>query len=351
MANNDIAYKRLFNQRLLNSKFKNAEEVVSWLGAVQSQEYDGGKWGIGLRIPGSTEKDIEKSIVDRKIVRTWPMRGTIHFVTAADVHWWVKLLAPRINKRLASYYKKLELTEEVFSKTRKILEKEMHGGNQLTRPEIYKLFEDQKIRTKGMRGLFIIGHLAQDSIICGGVKKGKQPTFTLLDEWVPKKKMLEHDEALGEVTLRYFQSHGPATIQDFMGWSALNMSEVKIGLEIMKDKIDNDTIDGRDFYFVGDNKVSKKPECAYLLGAYDEYTVAYKDRSDIIEKENVSKVFVANGFYSMIVVDGNIVGSWRREVAKDKFIVQTKIFEKLTSSQMKLVEKEAKHFCDFFGVN
>ncbi|MBI1879200.1 MAG: AlkZ family DNA glycosylase [Chloroflexi bacterium] len=199
MTPQDIAQYRLYHQQIATTKFKKPSQVVSWLGAMQAQDYAGAKWSAGLRLPDATDADIEQAIADKTIIRTWPMRGTLHFVAAEDARWLLKLLTPRIIAQTAGRYRQLELDEATFARSKELFAQALQGGKQLTRNEMLQLLEKASISTAGQRGYHILGRSAQDGLICFGAPQGKQQTFTLLDEWAPATKSLERDEALAEL--------------------------------------------------------------------------------------------------------------------------------------------------------
>ena len=125
----------------------------------------------------------------------------------------------------------LELDEAIFARSKEVFAKALQGGKQLTRDEMLHLLEQADISTAGQRGYHILGRSAQDGLICFGSRRGKQQTFALLDEWVPQTGPRARDEALAELTRRYFISHGPATLQDLMRWAGITTAEAKVGLE------------------------------------------------------------------------------------------------------------------------
>lgn len=185
MTTKDINRLRLVNQKISGGKFKSPAEVVRWMGAMQAQDYPGALWGVGLRTEESTLAAVEQAIVDREIVRTWPMRGTLHFVPAENVRWMLSLLTPRIVRSAASRHRNLGLDEDIFAKSRTLFEKELQGGKILTRSEMYEMLEQAGISAVGQRGIHILWKLSQEGLLCFGPYKGKQPTFVLLDEWIP----------------------------------------------------------------------------------------------------------------------------------------------------------------------
>src|SRR5918912_137387 len=214
MNHRDIALQRLFSQQIAQPAFTHPGEVVAWLGAVQAQDYLGALWAVGLRTLGATEQTIEQALAEKTIVRTWPMRGTIHFVAAADARWMLELLAPRVVQRSARRRTQLGLDETIIAASTEVIAKALQGGKQLPRNALYALLEQANIATDSSRGLHILGRLAHDRLLCFGTRAGKQPTYALLDEWAPGAKSLPRDEALATLALRYFTGHGPATVQD-----------------------------------------------------------------------------------------------------------------------------------------
>jgi hypothetical protein len=241
----EIARRRLESQRLSRTTFTKPEELVAWLGAVQAQDYLGALWAVGLRLVDACEPDVERALAERTIVRTWPMRGTLHFVAAADARWITELLAPRAVAAGASRLAAAGIDRAVNTKARRALERKLEGGRRLTRPAAYRVLEDAKIATGDSRGLHLLWLLAHDGVLCFGPREGKQQTFVLLEEWLPGARRLDREEALGELARRYFTGHGPATIADFAWWSGLTRSDASRAVLLAGKAIEDETIDGQ----------------------------------------------------------------------------------------------------------
>lgn len=210
----DIPELRLASQRLSDGKFDSAEDVVRWMGAMQAQDYGQALWAIASRMKHGTIADVERAIEEGKIIRTWPMRGTIHFIPAEDADWMLKLTAARILTADARRQHQLELTPEIINKSGALLKKRLKGGKRLNRPGVMELLESNDISTDQGRGYHILFALAMSGLICMGPLDGKQQTFVLLHEWAPNQRKLSTDEALATFATRYIQSHGPATVRD-----------------------------------------------------------------------------------------------------------------------------------------
>jgi Winged helix DNA-binding domain len=182
----DLAQRRLRNQYINGSPFEDAVEVVRALCAVQAQDYYASLWAVGLRLRGAHEADVERALNERRIVRTWPMRGTLHFIAAEDVRWLLALLAPRVLERQGTRLRRdFSIDRAVLRRARKIVEKAFCAGQAVTRSSLYERFDAGGVSTERQRGLHILWWLAHEGLICCGPRAGKQPTFVSLEEWVP----------------------------------------------------------------------------------------------------------------------------------------------------------------------
>lgn len=219
----DVSLYRLYSQKISVPQQKTPKEILSWLGAIQAQDYTGAKWSLGLRLQNATEIDIEQSLREKHILRTWLMRGTLHFVTSEDVHWMLSLLAPKIIASCARRYRELELDTQTLLNTNKLLERALQN-NLSSRTEILKFLNQNGISTMGQRAAYILQRASLDRIICQNVLIRNTPNYILLDS-LPKAKTLNRDEALSELAKRYFTSRGPANLQDFVWWSGLSVSK------------------------------------------------------------------------------------------------------------------------------
>lgn len=352
MTSLNIAQQRLSNQHIAGGKFEKPSEVVSWLGAVQAQDYLGALWAVGLRMQRSVEAEVEQALAAKTIIRTWPMRGTLHFVAAADIRWLLELLTPRIVAGSARRLRReFGLDEAVFTRSKKLVERALQGGKQLSRNAMYEVLEAGGISTAQQRGLHILWRLAQDGLLCFGARVGKQQTFALLAEWAPTAKALPRDEALAELARRYFTSHGPATLQDFAWWSGLSAADAKAGLEMVKSQFVQEVIDGQTYWLSSSGPAVKEiAPAAYLLPAYDEYTVAYKDRSAVLNPAYAEQANYGHGIFNpTIVVDGQVVGTWKRAIEKDSVVITPSYFTKLTKAQTRAVADAAEHYGKFLG--
>jgi hypothetical protein len=346
----DLLHYRLHQQQISRQQFSKPEEVVKWMGAMQAQDYAGCKWAVGLRVPGATHAQIEKAIDTGKIIRTWSFRGTWQLMAPEDTRWILELLQPRMVTLYGSNFKRLGVDAAVIKKSRGVLERILRDGKAMTRNEIRIALEAKGIATGELRLAFILLRAALDRLICQGPMQGKAFTFVLMDDWVRKSKKLQREEALAELVLRYFVSHGPATVADAAWWSGLTQADVKVGIAAAGKGLEFGVWGGKTYYFAAGMDAVKKTSAVYLLPPFDEYLVAYKDRSDAVEDEYVRKVMGAgNGIFSpVVVVKGKVVGTWKREFQKDGVKVTVTNFVGQDDLVIRRIATAEKRFVQFY---
>ncbi len=351
MTNRDIVQLRQVNQSISRPSLDRPEDAVRMMGAIQAQDYRAALWAIGLRTRGVTERSVEQAIAERKIIRTWPMRGTLHFVSPLDVRWMLKYLAPHIVARATSRFRQLRLDDATFSRSRGILTKILQGGKRQTREAVYSSLEKNGISCSAQRGIHILWRLAQEGLLCFGPHEGRQPTFVLLDEWIPPVKMPPHEEAIAMLAHRFFTSHGPATLKDFIWWSGLKPSVARSGLEDVKGLFQYSIAGDQLFWFETRTKRTRTAtKSAHLLPAFDEYLVGYKDRSAVVDSRHARKALPGGGILRpTLVIEGRICGTWKRSILKDKIAVETATFARLTGTQRQDIMDAGARFGRFLG--
>jgi hypothetical protein len=328
----EVSQRRLAAQRLSGARLERPEQAVEWLGAVQAQDYLGALWAVGMRTLDCVEADVERAISERRFIRTWPMRGTLHFVAAADARWMTELLAPKMVERAAKRIRDLKLDEKQFAKAGEVLQRALEGGKQLARPQVYETLARAKVSPAGQRGIHILWTLAQRCLLCFGPREGKQQTFVLLDEWLPKARSRPRDEALAELARRYFTSHGPATVADFAWWSGLKLSDAREALESVRHELQSVELEAGTMFFAQEKSFE---EAAFALPAFDEFLVAYTDRSAALDVAHKLKVNDGGGILKpAVVVDARVVGTWQRTLTSKAVRVKAKYFAKVSPKKV-----------------
>jgi hypothetical protein len=351
MTLNEISNFRLTSQKVEKSEFTSPQEIVSWMGAMQAQDYLMAKWAVGIRLLNSTDDTIVNAFNKGEIIRTHLMRPTWHFVSANDVYWMLELTAPQIKPLTKTRDKQLELTEEIFAKSNKVIERALANGVSLTREELTEEFHKVKIKTDNNRLSHLLLRAELDGLVCSGPIKGNKHTHSLLCNRVPNKKMLTRDEALAELAMRYFTSHYPATLRDFVWWSGLSVSDARKALDYVKSNFISETIGTETYWFTNSSSNTHSDKATvHLLPAFDEFLISYKDRSASLSFIHNKKTIFDNGiFRPVIVVNDQVIGLWKRTTNKAKVIVDVYCFQPQNKSLLNTMEKAVLSFGSFLG--
>ena len=359
MKDLDILRLRLRNTGLSASPFKTPEDAVAHLGAIQSQDFAAAKWAVGLRMQKATDETVERSFNEGKFLRTHVMRPTWHFVLPEDIRWMLELTGQRVKRILAPYDKKLQITKEVLSQSQAEFKKALEGKRNLTRAELGDQLEKKMLHARGQRLAHILVYAELNGLICSGPRKGKQFTYALLEEIVPKWRKLNREEALGKLALKYFTSHGPAQNRDFAWWSGLSAKDADEGINLIQPKLNQTNFNGKTYWFSSETKdegfdlstFDSAPQ-AFLLSLYDEYTIAYKDRSDISEKRAIERMIsMGNALTAVIILDGKAVGTWKRFLKENSVEIKLNPFEKLNEDKIELIKEAAEKYGKFLNKN
>ncbi len=348
----DIATARLISQQIAGSAFTIAKELVAYMGAMQAQDYAMAKWAIGLRLPGSTEKQLEKALDDGNLLRTHVLRPTWHIVVAEDIYWMLALSAEKIKALMRTTDRQFELTEKIYSKSNNIIAKCFETEKHMDRDGIAASLHKANISTEKDRLSHLLIRAELEGIICSGkIIEGKR-TYASLPERVPKKKLLTKDESLALLANKYFISRGPATIEDFSWWAGLTLTDARHGFDMVKPGFATEKINGISYLFSHELKWPVKNKASvFLLPAFDEFIISYKDRTASLETAHHKKIITRNGIFNpSIIVNGQVAGLWKRSYKNEKLAIETFYFVPPDKTVMAAVNKQAKQFGEFSGL-
>jgi len=351
MKTYELLRQRLHNQRITNARSRQPQEVVSWLVAMQAQEYAMAKWSIGLRMAGVVkDAEIERAFNSGKILRTHVMRPTWHFVAPADIRWLLALTAPRVHAASAYMYRQLKLDAAVFKRSDAVLVRALQAGRFLTRAALQTELARSGVEASGPRLGYLMMHAELEGLICSGPREGRQFTYALLETRAPNARTMNREAALEELSRRYFASRGPATAQDFATWSGLTLTGARAGLESLGSDFARETIGGRVHAFrPAGSGMRSATGFAFLMPDYDEYGMSYKDRSALLPVtlgERKSKD-LALAYNRMVVVDGQIAGSWRRSFTGDSISIEADYLVSLARTKLRAVAQATRRFVSF----
>lgn len=348
-----ITNLRLRNQWISKPARADPAAVVEHLVAVQSQDFAGAKWSLGLRLRGASETLVEQAFNHGRILRTHLLRPTWHFVTPQDIRWLLALTGPRVQAQSAGPYRRAGLDAAIFRRAHAVLEKALRGGNQLTRDELRARLESAGIASSHeFRLSYVLSHAELEGLICSGPRRGRQFTYALLDERAPAAGKVSREQAVIELTRRYFLTRGPATVHDFAKWSGLTIADGRLGLEAAAPLLHKDSFDGREYWFAASASIRSAPSpAAHLLSIFDEYFSSYKGHAAIASAEISARLrALGNALSGIILIDGQVIGTWKRTLEKDSVLIRTEPFGPLTLAQRRIIAAAAKRYGEFHGL-
>lgn len=349
----EIRNQRMQTQRLIGPRFDRPEEMVQWHGAVQAQDYPGAKWGVAQRCERVTDADLDRLFDAGAFLRTHMMRPTWHLVMPEDIRWMQALTAHRVHAMSRSRYRELEIDDAVATTAKALFASALEGANHLTRAELGEVLQRGGIEASGQR----LGYLAMwaelDAVICSGARKGKQQTYALLDERAPSARELHPEDALAELTRRYFTSHGPATPHDFSMWSGLTVTDARHGLNLVQDELASESIDGTTWWFVAPASapVFEQP-LIHLLPNYDEYFIGFKNREPTTSPDIPDWFDPKSEFWLAHSVARNGVneGAWRRKLGKNDVRITAMLPLGLTDAEHDALVAATEAYGRFLGL-
>lgn len=345
----NLILTRLSNHLLSAERFAAPEQAAAWMGAVQAQDYAGAKWALGLRSAAGADAQVEAALEAHALVRTWVPRGTLHFLAAADLGWMTALLGPRVLAGNAGRYRQLELDVAALERGRAGLHAALLQNGPLDRRELRAVLERLGVSTAGQRFPYLLQNAALHGLVFQSVTRRGQAVYSAR-EALPQAPPLEKDAALAELARRYFQSHGPAGIEDFSWWSGLSAGESRSAIGLARADLVEEQIDARPTWRTQTGVAAPPPfPAAWLLPAFDEYLVAYRERSAVLEPGWASRLERGGILAPCVVIDGRAAGVWRRTLRKTAVDIELDLFDPLQTSQIPALEAAAGRYAGFIG--
>ncbi|HAG60725.1 MAG TPA: hypothetical protein DCL83_16075 [Arthrobacter bacterium] len=334
VSSNLMGRLRLASQGLLGPGLASVPDAVRWMAATQAQDLQAALWAIGLRVPGAGLTEVRAALHGGRVVRSWPMRGTLHLVAPEDLRWMLDLTTERLTRSIAGRHRELDITWADIEKCRDVALERVAGGGSVSRNELFAVFEAAGQPTTGQRGIHILGTLCRHAWLVQGPLAGNQQLLVAFDDWIPVSRTLERQEAIAEFMLRYFQSHGPATLRDFAWWTQLPLTEVRPAFELVSGQLVELEFEAVSYWMspqaasMLDGGVPGQ-RSVLLLPGFDEFVLGYMDRSLVLAPEHANKIVPGgNGvFKKTIVAGGEVMGTWARAGTNRSAAVVPELFD------------------------
>ncbi|MGI0061306.1 MAG: winged helix DNA-binding domain-containing protein, partial [Nitrosotalea sp.] len=295
---------------------------------------------------------IQHTLDKGEVLRTHLLRPTWHLVAAKDICWMLELTAPHIRTRMKFRQRFLNLTDAILQKCNVIIESALLKDQFLTRDDLIKALNHSGISTaKDNRSAHIFLYAELDGLICSGPKMNGKPTYALLRNRAPKPPTVNRKEALALLAIRYFSSHGPATLGDFVWWSGLPVSDARAGIKMAGESLTCGNIQSKNYWYSQKYIKDKRDEFSvHLLPAYDEFVISYTDRSDLLTTAHHNKAISNNGIFKpLIIIHGEATGIWKRTIKKDNVIIETEFFRPHTKAEHNGIAEAADRYGKFLN--
>jgi hypothetical protein len=320
---------------------------------VQAQEFESAKWALGLRMrAGATAARVQRDFDDGRILRTHVMRPTWHFVTPRDIRWMLELTAPRVQRVLASYLRNLELETPLLVRSVARIEQALGQRGALTRAELSDELRRSGITLTGIRLAMTMMYAELQAVVCSGPRRGSQFTYAQLADRAPDAAPLPRDEALATLAHRYFTSHAPATIRDFVWWSGLTTADARRAIDMNRAR--REVIGDLAYWSVGPPARPSRRHAGrvHLLPIYDEYLVAHRDRVAVPHRPLATRTVsgASGSFQHTVTIDGQVAGTWRVLRASGGVTVTVTPLCRLTPTERRTVAEAVRSYERFLRV-
>lgn len=346
----DLSAQRLHRQLISRQPFATPAEVVRWFGAVQAQDYAASLWALGLRTARAVESAVEAALADGSVVRMHGFRGTWQHVARADARWMLELVGERLVAGTTRRLRAVGLDDKTLDRAIELMARALSGHQQLTRQELAAVLERRRIASGGGRLMHILWYAELRGVLCSGVRRGKQHTFALFDERVPRARPQPREESLAQLAERYFRSRGPATERDLAWWSGLPLGEVRQAIALVRPRLERVAVGGVDYWLAADGSEARAPRGVQLLPAFDECLIAYQDRSAFVEPAHVRKINSGGGILRPIVlVGGRAVATWTRTLGNGTVALGVTPFRRLTAPERTALAAARDRYAAFVG--
>jgi len=347
------ALTRLRNQQLIAPQFSTPEQVADWMGAIQAQDYSNFRWAIGMRMQNPSLSSVKQAFSTGKVVRLHLLRCTVQLIAATDLHWISNLCRERNLRTIQSWpsYTKTELSEQYIAEAHVALTEILHGNKSMTKAEIAKAMGALRMPddTAHINQALLRGEI--EGLLCSGKMEGRFSTWALTAEHTSHTTANCPNNPLASLARKYFQSHSPASFDDFHWWTGLTKTKCRQAIEAIASELEEIKVGEQTMY------VFRSPyhDCLttpnhrlHLLPPYDEYLIGYKSRHIAIEEKHSARAYNNFGIFQPVVLcDGKVVGNWKTSLSKNASKIETDIFANKRSVGARLLQKEASRLQSF----
>lgn len=331
-------------------------DIARWFGAMQAQDAASGHWSLGVRSAIAAETDVVAAFEGGELIRTWPMRGTLHIVPGVDASWLLELTGVRAMAGAERRRTLLGLTLKDVERASGALAEELAARRLITRPEALAVIARAGIDTSGQRGYHLLWHAAQAGITCIGPQRGRMQTFALLADWAPAQVSLPREEALSELLLRYVRSHGPVSLKDFVGWTGLTITDARAAAKSNEGRLVPVATEAGELWATKEcadalNHRMPTDRPVLVLPGFDELMLGYKDRTLHVPTGGMERIVPGgNGvFRATVVIDGIAAATWKRRLGVTSVDVEVHAIAPIKAKYRAAMVNAFERYAAFLG--
>jgi hypothetical protein len=314
-------------------------QVARHLGAIQAQVLGAAALAVRVRSSGLKEQDLTRALeIDRSLVRTWLLRGTLHIVAAEDIGWMLGLLGPRFSAGDRRRRLQLGLDDKKSARGLAAIHAVLAAQGPLTRGELVEALARRGVALdpRGQDRAHLIKLAALEGLICLGPVRGDEPTYVLLQDWIGPARTIPTEEALARLARRYLGAHGPAGLEDLAAWSGIPATEARLAMGSIDAEAIEVEVAGSRAWVLGSPRAervdSSAPPHVRLLPAFDPYLLGYRRRGWMMAAASAARIQRGGGWlHPAVAVDGWVVATWKMTSRNGRVEVDIEPFEPISS--------------------
>jgi hypothetical protein len=352
ITDHDIARWRLRSQQLVEPHAASVTDVVGALLAVQAENPAQSAWAVASRTADPSRRQLRSALEDGRVIRTHVLRPTWHYVLAQDAGWLLDLTVPRIEQVTLRQLRSVHGIDDRRLERLVAAVAEILGERaDLSRAQIADALGERGFGTDGGLVTILLAHLELQRLICSGRPLKGEHTYALFADRVPEPRLLERGAALGELALRYFTGHGPATESDLAYWASLTLTDVREGLRLAAERLASFEHDGRTFWHVPEDPPRRRAEPAgHLLQILDEMYRGYQESRWVLDPANIVPR-TRESSVGMALVDARLVAAMRRSVTTDRVVFELAPYRALRPRETAALRRAAERYGAFLGLS
>lgn len=296
---------------------------------------------------------------ERRLVRTWCMRGTLHLLTPEQHATYVAAVDASMS---GAWLRAFDLTSDDLDRVLAAIAGTLNG-EPMTRRELADAVGARLGASWGDRLRSNWGELlkpaARRGLLVNGPNRGPEVTYVRPELWIGMPAAIDQLEARAALLRAYLRSYGPASRDDYARWlGARVMGPIKQVFSSMTSELAEVAVAGRSLWLLRADldELAASPVAGAdlplrLLPAFDPFVLGHADRDHLAAAELRPRIYRTAGWVSPTVLSGGrAIGTWEHAPEDGRLAVRVALFDgRLSPSERRDLEAEAARVARFFG--